>query len=143
MRLKTLKTLLVEAAITYLSDRSLGIYVQFDWEILDKLNGSMDIDREGLTHMTIDVSPQAVDSYTLVDNMMLFNCRFSGRKVSCLLPTASIYRVFDPISQVGLAYDVTGDYRNELSERGDEFPYLPLSPVLEPKPKGSHLKIVK
>jgi len=85
MRLKTLKTLLVESTITYLTDRSLGVYVQFDWEILDKLNGSIDRDREGQTHMTVNISPQAIDSYSLVDNMMLFNCRFSEEKVSCCL----------------------------------------------------------
>jgi stringent starvation protein B len=144
VQLKTLKTLLVEAVLTYMCDRNLKTYINVNWAVLDDLNGSIDnVERDGPV-IIMNLSPQATNSFNAANNKLIFNCRFGGVDTLCVVPTAAIHSVYDPNTGDGMVFEPSHDAlveRDELNNKG--LTKVPQQ-IVEGVPKRvSHLTVVK
>jgi stringent starvation protein B len=118
-KLKTLKTLLVEAVITYLADRDKRPHITIEWETLDKLNGSVDNGPRTDTHIVLNLASQATNAFDTTNNAFIFNVRFGGVDTMCVVPTASIQSVYDPDTMAGMVFEPAHDLAVELDELTD------------------------
>lgn len=139
--LRTLKTLLVEAALTYFEERGQIPFAIVHWKTLDALDGSIDVERDG-ENIVMNLSPAATTVLSCVNNKLLFSCRFDGKETVCVVPTASIQVIYDPNTGKGITYDATSDYNSEIEERGYGIPENNQVEERVP-PKPPHLTVVK
>ncbi len=151
--MKTIKTRMIEAFMAYLGDRSKRMFIVINWQLLDQLGGVVDMQRSGDTE-TLNISPHSVGLFEVSDNMLVFNCRFSGRETTCYVPTACIHMIIDPDSQgkSGMQFDPSTDYHVEITERDEASAHNTKSkPAIQPSvavtgrgaSNVSHLKLVK
>lgn len=139
--MKTLKTLMVESFMTYLSDRNMRIFADVSWDILDKLNGFVDLERVS-DAVTLNFSVAAVGAFNISDdNMIAFECAFHGKKTTCYVPTASIVSVYDPESKVGMPFIPDHDCQVELFE-AKQYSVKVASVIKKPVEKTSNGNVV-
>lgn len=137
--LKTLKTRLFEGVLNYLCDRNLHPYINVNWQVLDLLDGKLEIEREH-ENIVLDISTKAVRDFSIDGNIIIFHSKFDGVATQCFVPTAAVVAVYDKVSGQGMAFDVNVDLRAELEEYPDEGQTEPEAP----KPKGKPvLTVVK
>jgi len=143
--LKTIKTLLIEATMTYLTDRGKNIHVLVDWDILDRLNGSIATDRAGQPVIRMNISGHSVERFVIQDNVLIFDCRFNGQSVTCIVPTAAIHQIFDPETLKGTVFRPEDDYTAELNEMKEQTGEMHLPKAAKPAlpKKKLHLSVVK
>lgn len=118
-KLKTLKTLLVEAVITYLIDRDKRPHINIEWETLDKLNGSIDNGPRVGPHIVLNLASQATNAFDTTNNAFIFNVRFGGVDTMCVVPTAAIQSVYDPDTMAGMIFEPNHDLEVELADVAD------------------------
>jgi len=142
MKLKTLKTLTLEAVMTYLYERDKQVHIVVDWTVLDALKGHIEYDRTKAERgITLDISPNAVRNFEIVENLMIFNIKFSGIDCQCFVPTASVAAIFEKGSENGFQYNTQHDLHVELNEASFEGPEI--KEKVKAKTKPSFLSVVK
>ena len=134
--MKTLKTLMVEAAITYLCDRNATPHLVVHWDTLHKLMGQLDIPNAKNETVTVSIDPQAIRNFKEVDNFFTFDFKLSGVHKTAFIPTAAISLVVDKHNRVkGVTFNVIDDLSEYMSENAETEP-------VESK-KSFGLKVVK
>ena len=139
--MKTLKTLIVEAWLTYFYARDRVPYIQVNWGVLDKAEGVVPNVGRDSDNVILNLASNSVVGFNLTENLITFNCSFGGVDSHCRIPTCSISAVYDRDNGRGMTFEVLDDYQEEQSEK----PEIPSTEQKLPKkPRTvSHLKVIK
>ena len=141
--MKTLKTRTFEAALYYMCDRGAIPHIVIDWKILNCFDGFVDVEHEeDEVSVTLNIDPNAVHNFEIVENYLHFNCRFDGLVSNCVVPTAAILAIYDKYDRVeDVTFNAFDDMQIQIAE--SEF----LESMQEPKTfqqkKPNPFKVVK
>jgi stringent starvation protein B len=144
--MKSLKTRLVEATIDHLCEGNLKIHTNINWAVLDAAKGSIPVSRaEFPGSITINISPNAVDDFSIFNNTMHFNCRFKGESKSLIVPTCAINGIFDPMSKMGSAFDAHSDFLIEQQTEPEVAKVVKevVQSTVKKEKKYGHLSVIK